>query len=585
MRRFSGKIHNGSLICSPEPGTYQGCRLLWRGYIANGDDILAEAKRLGIPAQDGSDGDLFALAYRCWGSTLQSHVLGEYCLAVFDIEASTLLLTHDALGLLPMFYSRRTAGMLFGSHLEDLVAEEGIGDLDEGFIADYVANTSYSSRDTPYRAIKRLGVGCSLLYDGETVLETEGWDISRARPVEAAADEYAEIFLSLLDKGVQAALHSRGPVWSELSGGLDSSTVTCMAARSGAAGLGAVSIVYEQYAQADESKWMQLVLEKYPAAWHRLDGDSALPYSEVPDRFCAEPGLHMVDWGGRRLYEEMVTSHGVSAVLTGQGGDLVFFGLGAQPYHLADLARTLRLRLLFSELTRWRAADRRWRSGLYWLANYIIGPLVSRLRGHSIRPVWHPGISPFIDHGYAKKMALDERCLKRPWHGRGTIEQSWFMEKLSTVCGQIASMNQIPQTFDFRHPLLYRPLVEFMFCLPWEWKFSPQTDRLLQREALRGILPESLRLRKAKTIYDQPCYEGLRRGKAWSALLTDNPLVAARGIVDRGRWIEAVGQARLGRAYFLPQFEAVASLEIWLRQLEDVRSRGPVTAGRLLPPL
>ncbi|MEN6464615.1 MAG: asparagine synthase-related protein [Syntrophaceae bacterium] len=583
MRRFVGRVHKGSLACGPEPGKYQGCRLLWRGYISNRDDILEEAKRQGIPAQDGSDGDLFALAYRCWGNTLQSYVLGEYCLAVFDDRASILLLTHDALGLLPMFYSRSTEGVLFGSHLEDLVAEEGIGDLDEEFIADYVANTSYSSPDTPYRAIKRLGVGRSLLYERETLAELEGWDISRARPLEGTGDDYARMFLSLLDKGVQAALHAGGPVWSELSGGLDSSTVMCMAARSGAGGLGAVSIVYEQYAQVDESKWMQLVLERYPAQWHRLDGDSALPYSEVPDRFCAEPGLHMVDWGGRRLYEEMVTGHGVAAVLTGQGGDLVFFGLGTQPYHLADLARTFRLRRLFSELARWRSADRRRRSHLYWFANYIMGPLVSRLRGHSIRPVWHPGISPFIDPHYAKRMALDERYLRKPWRGRGTIEQSWFMENLSTVCGQIANLNQIPRTFDFRHPLLYRPLVEFMFCLPWEWKFNPETDRLLQREALRGILPEPLRLRKAKTIYDQPCYEGLRRGKAWSALLTDDPLVARRGIVDRARWIEAVGQARLGRAHFLPQFEAVASLEIWLRQLENVKSGGSVTAQGLLP--
>jgi asparagine synthase (glutamine-hydrolysing) len=583
MKRFVGKIHGGSLICSPEPGAYQGCRVLWRGYISNAEDILAQARQRGMPITDGSDGDLFALAYGCWGSALQSYVLGEYCLAVFDEKTSTGLLTHDALGLLPMFYSRRPAGVLFSSHLEELVAQTGTDDLDEEFIADYVANTSYSSQNTPYRTLQRLDVGRSLVYERGTLREVEGWDISRARTVPVTDDDYREIFLSLLDKGVRAALQADGPVWSELSGGLDSSTVMCMAARSGARRLGAFSIVYEQYAQADESKWMQLVLERYPAQWHRLDGDSALPYCEVPDRFCAEPGLHMVDWGGRRTYEEMATSHDVAAVLTGQGGDLVFFGLGTEPYHLADLARSLRLRRLFSELARWRSADRRRRSHLYWLANYVLGPLAWRLRGHSIRPAWHPGTSPFIDPRYAKKMALDERYLRRPWRGRGTIEQSWFMEKLSTVCGQIANLNQIPRTFDFRHPLLYRPLVEFMFSLPWQWKFNPETDRLLQREALRGILPEPLRLRKAKTIYDQPCYEGLRRGKVWSALLTDDPLVARRGIVDRTRWIEAVGQARLGRAHFLPQFEAIASLEIWLRQLEDLKSGDRVTARGLLP--
>jgi asparagine synthase (glutamine-hydrolysing) len=383
--------------------------------------------------------------------------------------------------------------------------------------------------------------------------------------------DYPEEFLTLLDKGVKAAAEAPGPVWCELSGGLDSSTVMCMAARAEAVNLGAFSIVYKQYAQADEAKWIRLVLERFPVPWHILDGDSSLPYSEVPDRFCAQPGLHMVDWAGRRVYEEMAADHGVAAVLTGQGGDAVFYGIGAEPFHLADLARTLRFRQLFAEMERWRSHDRERRSRLYWLLKYVMRPLLCRLRGRPVLPAWHREPSPWIRPEYVRKMALRERGMGQATPGAGTVERASFLERLSVVCGQVAEINQIPRSFEFRHPLLYRPLVEFMLCLPWDEKFDPAGDRTLQRRALAGVLPEPVRQRRTKTIYDQPCYEGLRQGRSFVRLLTEDPLVARRGIVEPALWAEAVAQARMGRAHSLPQFEAVAALEIWLRQLEDLK--------------
>jgi hypothetical protein len=136
-------------------------------------------------------------------------------------------------------------------------------------------------------------------------------------------------------------------------------------------------------------------------------------------------------------------------------------------------------------------------------------------------------------------------------------------------------LNQLPETFEFRHPLLYRPLVEFMLALPSNQKFSSDMNRFLQRRALKSLLPEALRLRSDKTTFDQPFYEGLRKGKAWTDLLSGAPLVVERGIVDGARWIEALAQAKLGRTHSLAQFQAIATLEIWLRQMENRKPDRP----------
>jgi hypothetical protein len=177
-------------------------------------------------------------------------------------------------------------------------------------------------------------------------------------------------------------------------------------------------------------------------------------------------------------------------------------------------------------------------------------------------------MSPWIDAEYARKMALQERVGRTSPGDYRCVEHCWFIDTLSKICGRIANLNQFPIAFEFRHPLLHRPLVEFMLALPSSQKFDPETNRSLQRRALKSILPEAVRLRQEKTTFDQPFYEGLRQGKEWSRLLTVAPRVVERGIVDGARWIEAVKQARLGRTYSLAQFQAVATLEIWLRQRE-----------------
>src|SRR5205807_1378963 len=103
----------------------------------------------------------------------------------------------------------------------------------------------------------------------------------------------------------------------------------------------------------------------------------------------------------------------------------------------------------------------------------------------------------------------------------------------------------------------------------------PGTDRDLQRRALRGILPEKIRLRQDKTSLDQPSAEGLRQGRAWLDLLTSAPQIVERGIVDGRLRREAVAAATMGRTHYLPQFEAASTLEIWLKQLPQAPIRTP----------
>jgi asparagine synthase (glutamine-hydrolysing) len=576
MKRFLGRISKQGMHGVPTPLAWSDCRVCWRGHVSNRNEILAEARRRGLPAEQGTtDGALFALAYRCWGEGLQAHVLGQYAVAIFDERNRTLLLTHDALGLLPLFYHTTAEGMCFGSHLDDLADDLGVNKLDEEYFAEYLATRMARGERTPYWNLRRLAPGCSLVWQSGRLVKKRTWSLTEVHPRDIRESDVVEQLRELVHAGVAGALPAMGSVWTELSGGLDSSTVACVASRLGARDLAAVSLVYPRHRRADESAWIRVMLDAYSMPWHVVDGEAVLPYSELPGDRWDEPGLAMINGGWRRKQAELLRTHGVDTLLTGQGGDLVFLGPGTPPLLLADLARSWQPRRLAAELRRWRRADRQQRSWSYWLVHQVFRPLMRSIRGRSVLDCDTSEVSPWLRADFVRRWQIGER--KRALgsdHGAfDSVAAQWFGERLNSTCALAASLNQAPVDFEFRHPLLHRPLVEFMYALPWERKLDPDMDRFLQRQAMQGLLPEAIRRRRGKATFDQPSFEGLRRGRNWLDALTHNPRLVERGIVDAEGWREAVARARMGSTHCLPQFDAAVTLEIWLRQFE--RSRVP----------
>src|ERR1700688_5033750 len=136
MMRFVGRIEGGQFASNPPAERYEQCQVLWRGFISNPGDIRSQAVQRGVTIRSTSTGELIALAYRWWGDAIQTYLTGEYSVAVFDERTSVLLLAPDAFGLAPMFYRLVPTGVIFGSHLEDLAADDSLDDLDEEYVAD-----------------------------------------------------------------------------------------------------------------------------------------------------------------------------------------------------------------------------------------------------------------------------------------------------------------------------------------------------------------------------------------------------------------------------------------------------------------
>lgn len=570
MKKFAGWLLDADaprLYARPEPEVHAGCQVLYRGYIANFEALLEESKKRGAPLRGASTGELFAQAYHWWGEQLQAHVLGEYAVAVFDEQRSTLVVTHDSLGLMPLFICQKRDYVAFASHLEDLLRLTGYDSLDEDYIADYLATGMLTSERTPYSNIRRLVPGQTLYLSKRRRRLFTSWDITRIEPVTLANDhEYEERLRDLLQQGVTAALRSDGRVWCELSGGLDSSSVLCTAAKAQSSRLAAVSIIYSSSRTADESPWMKAVIRQCSLPWHTLDGDESKPFSELPREFCAEPANVLVTAGLFRRYKELAESNQVKTILSGYGGDQVFCGDAPKPYHLADLL-PFRLRQLVTALSDWRASDRERRGLLYVFVTNVLMPSLRYWTQRSIMRRTE-AVPRWIQPRYLRKMQFETRSQYQTAPRCRSVGQQYWVERIWRS-GFIAG-DEPSQPFEFRYPLLYRPLVEFMLAIPWEQRLQPGQDRFLQRRALKAILPEEIRQRSDKGGPAQAEISGLRNGTVWTDLLLNHPRIVERGYVDARIWREAVNQARFGRIPSMRYFLPAATLEVWLRQLENI---------------
>ncbi len=569
MTNFTGTFRGDavpSLSSRPAAEVYTNHDVLYRGYIANVDALIREAKKRGEAPVDLADGELFARAYQWWGRNLQTHVLGEFAVCVFDRKNARLLLTHDALGLVPLFYLQGPDGLKFASHLDDLAGLSGVRELDEEYIADYITTANVISTRTPYVNVHRLAPGHSLYWENGKSVVCRTWDITRIQAITLDSDEeYEAHFRSLLRQGVQAALRCKRKAWSELSGGLDSSSVVSMAAHSNPGRLEAISIVHSASKSADESAWMKVVVGEFSLPWHRLDGDETRPFSELPRQFCAEPLNALPNSGLFRRYNALAKSHDVGVILSGHGGDQVFCGGSPRPYFLADLL-PLRPGRFFRELHDWQTHDPARRSLLYHCLNNVLRP---SFHYWTRRSLFSPAATvppPWVRPDYSRTMSLQDRAAVQTAPRCRSIGQQYSLELIWR--SGFPAGDDSTQVFAYRYPLFYRPLVEFMLAIPWEQKLQPYQDRYLQRRALRGILPEPIRQRRNKGEPAEAEIEGLRNASPWTDLLLDNPRVVERGYVDPVLWHEAVNQAKFGRIGSMRHFLATATTEIWLRQLD-----------------
>jgi asparagine synthase (glutamine-hydrolysing) len=343
----------------------------------------------------------------------------------------------------------------------------------------------------------------------------------------------------LLEEAVRVRLRAVGPVASHLSGGIDSSSVVTIAQRLLQAGSPPAPL--EAFTQTfpaqprDERPFAEEVASRCGTKWHAVMPDAPGPayYEAQAKRYLDFPD-YPNGAAGNFAISRLASSNGCRVMLTGVWGNAFLEGSTA---HLADSLRGGRL----LEAIRCARADSTLLHGegpAAALFNGGVRPLVpSRIR-RALSPLLRRSVAPgFMSIAFARRAGLRERLRAPEWTPPyATFAQRGVYASALTAwsihAGEITERGAVACGIEERHPFTDRRLVEFCLALPEDQRWRGTTLKVVLREAMRGLVPESVRVRSEQPDLSFLHMEAL--GVAGGERIFDNLRIAELGWVDRG---------------------------------------------------
>ncbi|MGH4030364.1 asparagine synthase (glutamine-hydrolyzing) [Actinomycetota bacterium Odt1-20B] len=238
-----GEVHLGhrrlSIIDLSETGAQpmvsDGLSLTYNGELYNAPELRAELTAAGVRFRGTSDTEVLLEAWRRWGTDCLPRLRGMFAFGIFDERTGELVLVRDQLGIKPLFLLRRGPGLVFASELKALAAVTG-GTLEVDHAALVASLLYYWVPDSrcAFREAEKLPPGSWLRIrpDG-TVRRGSYWrlkDVAAEGRERALAGERPDL-AAIVEESTRQHLLSDVPVATFLSGGLDSSWLTALAAR------------------------------------------------------------------------------------------------------------------------------------------------------------------------------------------------------------------------------------------------------------------------------------------------------------------------------------------------------------------
>jgi asparagine synthetase B (glutamine-hydrolysing) len=538
--------------------------IFFRGYLANLTALarqVSQGHTAALPVVD-----VIATCYERWGRTLSTHLDGQFALVIANRQAGEVLLCHDALGVVPLYWSLKKQVLRFATRVPDLVDSDALSGLNMKEVRRYLLFGNPGSDATVYTSINRLETGTSLWIRNGSVSRNTDWDPRCIEPVVyKRSDEYVDHFLGLVHESVKGALIDTDSAWLALSGGLDSNTILPPALKY-CPGLKAFSIVSPQWPDADESQWIERIVVQRGLPWHPINAEDVLPFSELPQGFCGAPDSAVFH---QRVNAALIGLFGKDIQLTGNGGDS-FMGsqMGPAPSHLADPIFNGELSGVVGQLLQWMRQSKPLRPPSYWLYHGLVLPSLRHVLRRSVRLPHYHIHPPWLRCGgrwERNSRALHPRAVAP--HCQTPGQQAILDDLWQCAEDQDASDG----LYTSRYPLFYRPLFEFLWAIPWSQKHMPLCDRYLQRRALKGLVDDDIRTRIGFGTGSRSFVEGLRRSKPWQDYLCERPAMAGLGLVDADEWRQAIQQACVGQTGAEALLLRAITVEVWLKQLSTFR--------------
>lgn len=492
--------------------------------LDNRDELIAALSLAGRPHEQIPDSALILGAYEQWGDRCPEKLLGDFAFALWDRRTQVLVCARDHMGVKPFYYYRSPRVFVFASELKALLRLPQVPRrLNEVRVADYLMPMLEDKASTFYQQILRLPPAHCMVVDRQQTRLWAYWSLDSTREIRYRSDaEYAQALRALFTQAVRCRVRSPLPIGSLLSGGLDSSSIVCVARRllaeDGRHRLHTFSAVFDEVPECDERPFINAVLAQGGVEPQFVRADLLSPLADLDrvlwheDEPFYAPNLfmHWALYGAAR-------AQGIRILFDGLDGDTT---LWQRPSHLADLVRAGQWRALTREVrglaTLWQRSPWRiiWHFGLTPLAPDQLRKAWRWLRRRH-RPPWTR--HAIINAAFARRIGLAARGQallgQHSIPARTSREDHWrrLTSGLVPFVLEVADRAAAAFALEPRYPFFDRRVVEFCLALPPEQKLSQGWTRVVMRRAMTHLLPETVQWRSGKSNLSPNFCRGLLR--------------------------------------------------------------------------
>jgi asparagine synthase (glutamine-hydrolysing) len=505
------------------PMQRQGLVITADARIDNREELL-EALAL-HPAEKITDSDLILAAYEKWGEDCPEHLLGDFAFAIWDQRQQQLFCARDHFGIKPFYYYLSDQVFAFSSEIKALFIVPGVPQqLNEERVADYLLSQFDNTEPTFYRGILRLSPAHCLTATKTSIEINPYWSLDPHQERRLDSPEaYAQEFHQLFAEAVRCRMRSAFPIGAMLSGGLDSSSIACMAdkLRENDRPIATFSAIFDAVPECDERAYINPVLAQGNFDPHYVYGDRISPLTDLDsvlwhqDQPLFSYNLYL-NWSLYRVAQ----SQGTRVILDGFDGDsTVSHGIG----YLAELAQTHRWLQLYQEIQGLNQNFEQqfkgvfpilfWRYGMNPLIAKIlplrflqraVNAIVRRVRNITTKhrqsdpPDWHQSIHP----DFIQRLHLESRRKTQPipkdLHAAKAEHYSNLVRGVMPYTLEVLDHAAAAFSIDLRFPFWDKRLIEFCLAIPPEQKIEKGWTRMIMRRAMAGILPQSVQWRGGK---------------------------------------------------------------------------------------
>jgi asparagine synthase (glutamine-hydrolysing) len=536
--------------------------LHWDGRLDNRSELLRRLSDL--LHGESSNAAIARASYERWDTDGFVHLIGDWSLVIRDHRNRTTVLASDFAGVRPLYYHIQNGSVQWSSHLQALIDETGITELDEQYIAGFLTFRGCPNH-TPYKGIYSVPPGHAVCVSSNATKISRFWSMPIGDAIRYQNQQrYGEELRTLFREAVAVRLQTGSPVLAELSGGLDSSSVICLAndlVRTGAVNTTRLESVSFTWRNSLDEPFIREVESHCGIEGTRISTHDVPVIAEAQVNGAIPEAFQAV----RRAVAVAAMQAGAKTILTGQNGDLLMGNWFDDSLQVAGSLRRFQFGRAFGDALAWSKILRR---------------PVYQILSHAVQATLPPSLTPAAiystaDGSYAPKS--DETSLvpeltrvsesvsvSSDWRWVAPERRKHFYS-LSLALELRALQTPEPlQHFDYTHPFSHRPLVEFLMTVPADVLCRPGEPRKLMRSALSDLWPRKLRERRSKGSFNAPWQEA-SRPLARSLLRAKTLHSVELGFVNPAGFRTRLERLCLGLDCNESQLRQIILLELWLR--------------------